>query len=247
MKAIGVIPARWASTRLPEKVLADIHGRPMIQHIWAQAKQSRLLDEVLIACDHERVLKAAEGFKARAILTSPDHQSGTDRVAEVAAAMDADVVLNIQGDEPLLQPKIIDGLAEVMLDDPTLLMATVIKRIAREEELTNPNVVKVVVDRDRNALYFSRSTIPYNREKKEFAKTVYYKHFGIYAYRKDFLLNFKNLPASRLEDLEKLEQLRVLEAGHKIKTVETEYDLTAVDTAEDLERVRALMGSVKIQ
>ena len=135
----------------------------MIQHIWAQAKLSRLLDEVFIACDHERVLKAAEGFKARAILTSPDHPSGTDRVAEVAAAMDTDIVLNIQGDEPLLQPKIIDGLAEVMLDDPTLLMATVIKRITRKEELTNPNVVKVVVDRDRNLLF--ASTIPYNREK----------------------------------------------------------------------------------
>lgn len=237
MKAIGVIPARYASTRFPGKVLALIHGRPMIEYVWRQTKKSKRLDEVLIACDEEKVLKAVQAFGARAVMTSPDHESGTDRIAEALGKIDVDVVVNIQGDEPLIEPPVIDALADALLVDPSLPMATVIKRLEKEEDYHNPNVVKAVIDQHKNALYFSRAPIPYNREKKPFSQGTYYKHLGLYAYRKDFLLKFKSLPVSKLEQTEKLEQLRVLEAGYKIRTIETTHETIGVDTPEDLERV----------
>ena len=241
MKTIGVIPARWASTRLAGKILADIHGKPMIQHVWERAKKSRLLDEVFLACDDEKVYQAIEAFGAQAVMTSPSQPSGTDRIAEAAQNIDTDIVLNIQGDEPLIRAEVIDALAQCMLDDDTALMATVVKVMDNENDINNPNVVKTVLDQNKNALYFSRSAIPFNRENKAFNEIVYYKHLGLYAYRKEFLLNFKNLPPSVLEDTEKLEQLRVVQAGYKIKTVETKYDTVSVDTAEDLERVKNLI------
>ncbi len=241
MKAIGVIPARWGSTRFEGKMLAKLAGRPLIEHVWRQAQKSRILEKVLIAADDQRILDAAQNFGALAVLTSKDHQSGTDRIAEVLANMSAEVVVNIQGDEPLIDPKVIDDLAAVLLNDKSLPMATVIKRIVRQEDFQNPNVVKAVIDCRHNALYFSRSQVPFNRENKPFHEGIYYKHLGLYAYRRDFLMGFKDLPFSRLEAAEKLEQLRVLEAGYKIKTIETEHETIGVDTPQDLAVVELLL------
>ena len=238
MKILGVIPARYSSTRLKGKVLADINGKPMIQHVWERAKKSSLLNDVLIACDDERVVQAAKKFGAKVVLTSPAHPSGSDRIAEAVKSLDADVVINIQGDEPLIDPSTIDTLAQAMNNDPACVMATVITALNQEEDVLDPNCVKVVVDQNKNALYFSRSAIPYHREKTDFSQTEYYKHLGIYAYRKDFLLAFVRLPKSRLEKIEQLEQLRVLEAGYKIKTVLTDQQTIGVDTDADLLRVK---------
>ena len=239
MKTIGVIPARWASTRFEGKVLADINGKPMIQHVWERAKQSECLDDLVIACDDQRVVKAAEKFGAQAILTSADHASGTDRIAEVVEPLEVDIIINIQGDEPLICPTIIDSLVKMLIDDPSCSMGTVIKVIDNEDDLANTNIVKVVVDGEMNALYFSRVGIPHNRERND--TILHYKHLGIYAFRKEFLLCYKNLPKSNLEIAEQLEQLRALEYGYKIKTVLTEIDTIGVDTPEDLKQVELLL------
>ena len=238
MTTIGVIPARLGSTRFPGKVLADIAGKSMIQHVWDGAKKSKLLDDLIIACDDEKILKVAKSFGAKAVLTSGDHSSGSDRIAEAVENLDVDIIVNIQADEPFIQPSVIDHLVEVLKSDASSVMATVVKIIENPEDCQNPNVVKVVLDDQKNALYFSRSLIPYNRGKE---KIAYYKHLGIYAYRKDFLFKFKNLPKSNLEKIEQLEQLRVLEAGYKIKTVLTDVDSIGVDTPEDLERVKSFL------
>ncbi len=242
MRAIGVIPARWGSTRFEGKVLAPIKGKPMIQHVWERSRQSRVLDEVIVACDDEKILKAVEGFGGKAVLTSKAHASGTDRIAEAVGSIKADVIVNIQGDEPLIHYKIIDELAETLLRDKNIPMATVIKPIVRQEELADPNVVKVVVDQRFFALYFSRSVIPYTREASVAGKTICYKHLGIYAYRRDFLLSFRDMPKSKLEMAEQLEQLRVLEAGFKIKTIITDMETVGVDTPADLARVEKLLS-----
>lgn len=239
MKTIGVIPARWASTRFEGKVLADINGKPMIQHVWERAKQSECLDDLVIACDDQRVVKAAEKFGAQAILTSADHASGTDRIAEVVEPLEVDIIINIQGDEPLICPTIIDSLVKMLIDDPSCSMGTVIKVIDNEDELANTNIVKVVIDGEMNALYFSRVGIPHNRDRND--TILHYKHLGIYAFRKEFLLCYKNLPKSNLEIAEQLEQLRALEYGYKIKTVLTEIDTIGVDTPEDLKQVELLL------
>ena len=241
MKYIGVIPARWASTRFEGKVLAEILGKPMIQHVWERAKKSSLLDEVYIACDEEIVFKKVQEFGAQGIMTSSAHQSGTDRIAEAVKDLSAEIVVNIQGDEPLIHHDVIDNLVKSLLEDISDVMATVVRVIEHEEDLHNSNIVKVVLDNKQKALYFSRSCVPYNREKLDFSQVKYFKHLGIYAYRKDFLCNFKKLPDSFLEQIEKLEQLRVLEAGYKIKTIITQYDTVGVDTSQDLKRVEALM------
>ncbi len=247
MKAIGVIPARWASTRFEGKMLANLNGRPLIEHVWRQAKKSRILEDVIIACDDKRISDAAVNFGAKVVMTAQDHPSGTDRIAEAVSNISTQVVVNIQGDEPLIDPQVIDRLAQALLEDASLVMATVIKRISRQEEAENPNVVKALLDCQKNALYFSRAMIPYNREKKPFCDGVYYKHLGIYAYRKDFLLGFKNLPFSHLEATEKLEQLRVLEAGYKIKTIETDHDTIGVDTPEDLVSVEKILKNLSLR
>lgn len=239
MKIIGVIPARWASTRFEGKVLAAINGKPMIQHVWERSRKSELLNDLIIACDDERVLKAAEQFGAKAVLTSKDHASGTDRIAEVVESIDSDIIINIQGDEPLITHEVIDSLAKALVDDPSCSMGTAIKVIEAKKDLKNPNIVKVVVDGEMNALYFSRSGIPYNRENDD--EIITYKHLGIYAYRKEFLLSYKNLPKSNLEKAERLEQLRALEFGYKIKTVVTDIDTIGVDTPDDLARVEPLL------
>lgn len=237
MRAIGVIPARWGSTRFEGKVLAQINGKPMIEHVWQRARQSRLLNEVIIACDDERIARAAEKFGAKAVLTSKDHACGTDRVAQAAADVSAEIIVNIQGDEPLIHHNVIDDLVAALQGDSSSKMATAIKIIQSAEELANPNVVKVVVDAQGNALYFSRSVIPYDRDNAGICKIKYYKHLGIYAYRRNFLLKFRDMPKSRLEQAEQLEQLRALEAGVKIRTVLTDIETVGVDTPEDLARV----------
>ncbi len=241
MKIIGAIPARWGSTRFEGKVLADINGKPMIQHVWQRAKKSRLLDEVFIVCDDDRIFDAAQAFAARVVMSSPQHASGTERIAHAFRHSAAEIIVNIQGDEPLIRPQVIDSLAQALIDDPACVMATVVKAITNEDDLPNPNVVKVVVDNRQNALYFSRCPIPFNRDQKGFSEMTYYKHLGLYAYRKDFLSQFKDLPPSKLEKTEKLEQLRVLEAGYKIKTIATEYETIGVDVPDDLNRVLALI------
>jgi 3-deoxy-manno-octulosonate cytidylyltransferase (CMP-KDO synthetase) len=247
MKVVAVIPARWDSTRLKGKVLADINGKPMIQHVWERVSKAHEVDEVVIAVDKEKVLKAVESFGAKAVFTSPEQPSGTDRLAEVASTVDADVYINVQADEPLIHPLMVDALAQVFEYERNVQMATLIKRIHSKEEIANPNVVKVVVDRKGFALYFSRSPIPYIREGSESIMDLqdvsgsYFKHIGLYSYTKDFLFTYTNLPKSTLEMDEKLEQLRVLEHGYKIMTVETRYDTVGVDTQEDLDMVRGIL------
>ncbi|VAX35438.1 3-deoxy-manno-octulosonate cytidylyltransferase [hydrothermal vent metagenome] len=239
MKIVGVIPARWGSSRFEGKVLAEISGKPMIQHVWERASQSKFLEECIIACDDEKVFEAAKGFGACVVMTSKDHDSGTDRIVEVVCERDVDIVVNIQGDEPLIDPLVIDALVQALEEDPECEMATVIKVIEKEDELNNPNVVKVVTDDKGHALYFSRSLIPYNRENQE---VTYYKHLGIYAYRKNLLMKLKELSKSSLEEIEKLEQLRVLEAGYKIKTILTDIETIGVDTPEDLKYVEEIIN-----
>jgi 3-deoxy-manno-octulosonate cytidylyltransferase (CMP-KDO synthetase) len=241
MDVLGVIPARFHSTRLPGKPLADILGKPMIQRVWERAKQAVTLDDLLIACDDERIAEAARVFGGKAVLTAKGHPSGTDRICEVISSMDVRAVINIQGDEPLIHPAMIDAVAQALLDDPSLSMATLIKKIEDLSEIRDPHVVKVVVDKDNFALYFSRSAIPFHDPGSEIKSVDYYKHIGLYGYTKDFLFTFKNLSSSLLEKIERLEQLRVLQAGFRIKAIETKYDTVSVDTPQDLEKVRQLL------
>jgi 3-deoxy-manno-octulosonate cytidylyltransferase (CMP-KDO synthetase) len=238
VKAIGVIPARWGATRFEGKVLANLLGKPVIQHVWENAKKAKTLDDLVVACDDERIIRVVEKFGGRAVYTSPNQPSGTDRLAEVVNPMDVRIIVNIQGDEPLIKPIMIDSLVIALEDEKVAQMATIMKRIEEPAELTNSNVVKVVVDRNGYALYFSRYAIPYNRtgEVNEKKRPVYFKHIGLYAYTKDFLFIFRNLPNSALENAEKLEQLRVLEYGYRIKVIETKFDTVGVDMPEDIKR-----------
>jgi 3-deoxy-manno-octulosonate cytidylyltransferase (CMP-KDO synthetase) len=237
MDVIGVIPARYGSTRLKAKALADILGKPMIQHIYERAKQASVLDDVIIATDDERIKQATENFGGKAVLTSKEHTSGTERLTEVVFDLDVKIVVNIQGDEPLIDPSMINDVAYALLEDERLVMSTLKHKISDPEEYTNPNVVKVVTTKDNFALYFSRSPIPNVLRKKEDTKIGFYKHLGIYAYTKDFLLTFKGLKTSKLEETESLEQLRALEHGYQIKVIETKHSTISVDTEEDLQSV----------
>jgi len=239
LKVIGVIPARISSSRFPGKLLKPLLDKPVIEWTWLNAKKSKSLDDLLIACDDEEIIKEAQRFGAKAVFTSPSHLSGTDRIAEAVSQIDTDIVINIQADEPLIHPSVIDSLAEVMLQDSDLVAATAIKEIEDEEEVSDPNIVKVVTDKDNFALYFSRAPIPFLRDKT--SRVSYFKHIGIYAYTKDFLYVFKNLPPSRLEQVEKLEQLRILESGFNLKAVLTGFDSWGIDTEEDLVKVEKFL------
>ncbi|MBI2832927.1 MAG: 3-deoxy-manno-octulosonate cytidylyltransferase [Acidobacteria bacterium] len=238
---VVVIPARYESTRLPGKPLAEIDGRPMIEHVYRRAAAAPSVDRVIVATDDARVRRAVEAFGGNARMTSPAHRSGTDRLAEVAEDLDCDLIVNVQGDEPLIDPGMIEEAIRPFGSDATLMMATVRRPIDRAEDLDDPNVVKVVTDCDGYALYFSRSPIPFNRD----ARPPAYKHIGLYVYRREFLLAFARLEPTPLEQVESLEQLRALEHGFRIKAVETLHDSIGVDTPEDLKRVRriALEGS----
>ena len=235
MKIIGVIPARLGSTRLPEKVLQPIAGQPMIQHVLRRVKQAKRLHEVIVACDDPRILKCVEAAGGRAVMTKREHPNGTSRVAEIAQREKADVFLNIQGDEPMIRPEAIDELAEIFLEDSQVQVATLAVRSSDEENFRNPNVVKVVCDQQGNALYFSRSPVPHDRNGEK--PLSFLKHLGIYGYRRDFLLEFVSWKPGALEMREKLEQLRILERGRKIRVFETAFDSVGVDTEEDLEKV----------
>jgi 3-deoxy-manno-octulosonate cytidylyltransferase (CMP-KDO synthetase) len=243
---IGVIPARYSSTRFEGKVLADICGKPMLQHVWERAKQALLLDELIIACDDERVAAVAKEFGASVVMTAKQHVCGTDRIAEVVNPLECKVVVNIQGDEPLLHPTMIDSVVRVLLDDPGLSMATLIKRIEDPAAIADPHVVKVVVDKNNFAMYFSRAPVPFIAHSSDVKAPSYYKHIGLYGYTKDFLFTFKNLKPSNLERIEKLEQLRVLEEGYKIKVIETKYDTIGVDTPEDLTKLKDYLQEQKV-
>jgi 3-deoxy-manno-octulosonate cytidylyltransferase (CMP-KDO synthetase) len=236
-KILGVIPARHASVRFPGKVLARISGKTMLQHVFERASQARYLSSLLIATDDPRIAAEARTFGAPVRMTREDHPSGTDRVAEVASAHPAEVVVNIQGDEPLIDPAAIDAAVLSLLGDPDVPMGTLKRRISDPEDVNNPNVVKVVTDLRGNAIYFSRSPIPYIRGEGEAA---HFKHIGLYIYRRDFLLAYSDLPVGTLEQAERLEQLRALENGYKIRVVETDYDSIGVDTPEDLDHVSRL-------
>jgi 3-deoxy-manno-octulosonate cytidylyltransferase (CMP-KDO synthetase) len=216
----------------------------MLQHVWERASQARYLSGLVIATDDERIRAAAERFSARVVMTRADHVSGTDRVAEAASASNAEIVVNIQGDEPMIDPAAIDAAVLGLLDAEDLPMATLKKRIERPAEVSDPNVVKVVSDAAGNALYFSRSPIPLVREPGE--TYMHYKHIGLYVYRRDFLLAYPDLPVGPLERAERLEQLRALENGFKIRVVETDYDSLGVDTPEDGARVAELFEKTMV-
>lgn len=239
MEVVGIIPARLAAVRLPNKPLLDIAGKPMIWWVWHHAKQAKTLSEVMVATPDEQIAEVVRGFGGIAVLTSPRHRSGTERLAEVAQELSADIVVNIQGDEPSMPPENIDAVTRPLIDDPSLVMSSLMCP-ATEEEKDKPTVVKVVVDQEHNALYFSRSRIPYPRNPS--APAVVYKHLGIYAYRRDFLLRYAAMEPTSLEQMEMLEQLRVLENGYRIRMVRVEQTSIGVDTEEDLERVRAILA-----
>lgn len=243
LSVVGVIPARHESTRLTHKLLRLICGKSLLQWTWENASSAYSLDKLIIACDHSEIKEEAEKFGAEVVLTSLDHSSGTDRIAEALRDIDAKIVINIQADEPLIHHSIIDSLAQEMLANSNLVMATVKKRIEKDKEVNSPNVVKVITTREGFAIYFSRLPIPFYRQLNEGA--VYYKHLGVYAYTKDFLYTFKNLPGSFLEGAEKLEQLRAIESGCKIKVIETQFDSCGVDTEEDFQEVGRILAEKK--
>lgn len=240
-RILGVIPARYASSRFPGKALVSIAGKTMLQHVWERASEARYLTSIIIATDDERIRDVARGFGARVVMTRPDHLSGTDRVAEVASAHEAQWVVNIQGDEPTLDPSAIDAAILGILDQEEAHfapMGTLKTPILQPEIALDPNIVKVVTDNHGNAIYFSRSPIPYARDTSERPK--YFKHIGLYIYERNFLLAYPDLPIGPLEQAERLEQLRALENGFKIRVVETGYDSLGVDTPEDWQQVADL-------
>lgn len=240
LKIVGVIPARLHSTRLGEKVLLSIDGRPMIQHVWERAKASEKLQDLIIACDHPRIENCAREFGAKVMMTDSRHSNGTSRVSEVAERVDADVFINLQADEPMLSSEAVDRLAEVFEEEDDIQVATLGVRLKDREAYENPNVVKVVCNRFGDALYFSRAPIPFYRQKDSVEFSCL-KHLGIYGYRRDFLFKIISWPQSDLENKEKLEQLRILENGYPIRVVETAYDSVSVDTQDDLEKVKELI------
>jgi len=253
---VAIIPARFASTRLPGKPLSDIHGRTMIQRVYERARAARRPARVVVATDDERIAAVVRGFGGEAVLTSPGHATGTDRLAEAAAGIDAEIVVNVQGDEPMLDPAGVDAAVEALLADPELPISTLSLPLLSADEMLAPSVVKVVTDALGDALYFSRAPIPHVRlgasgdprasAAEAVARGLARKHVGLYAYRREALLRFATLPRSPLEDAEGLEQLRALYHGLRIRVVPVDGNGgVAVDTPEDLERVRALLVSEK--
>jgi len=240
---LGVIPARYGSTRFPGKALARLGGKPMIQRVWERAKAAKRLDRVLVATDDERIRDAVKRFGGDAVMTSRELRSGTDRVWHAAKELRAQIVINIQGDEPLLTPPMIDGLVDGLRREPEAQMATLRYRMRGPEGYEDPNVVKVVTDEKGWALYFSRSPVPAFRSSRDLRSVVWYKHIGLYAYRRDLLKQFVTWPPSALETAESLEQLRALERGVRIKVLDSPQNTIGVDTPQDLKRVEAIIGA----
>lgn len=254
-KVVAIIPARYASTRLPGKPILDIGGKPMVVRVAERARQVAVIDRIIIATDDQRIFDAVTAAGEEAMMTSPDHSTGTDRLAEVAAQCDADIIVNVQGDEPLIEPATIESALAPLLADNSIVMSTTAEPIESAADLLNPNVVKVVTDPQGFALYFSRSPIPFPRaaiqEHGSLEAAIaaepallsrFAKHTGMYVYRREFLLRYAKLPSTPLEQSELLEQLRALEHGYRIKVVNVAHRSIGVDTPEDLERVRKIFG-----
>lgn len=254
-KVVAIIPARYASTRLPGKPILDIGGKPMVVRVAERARQVSSINRIIIATDDQRIFDAVAAAGEEVMMTSPDHQTGTDRLAEVAAKLDAEIIVNVQGDEPLIEPATIEAAIAPLLADNSIVMSTTSEPIESDADLLNPNVVKVVTDPEGFALYFSRSPIPFPRSAVQAHGSIeaalaarpellsqYAKHTGMYVYRREFLLNYAKLPSTPLEQSELLEQLRALEHGYKIKVVKVTHRSIGVDTPEDLERVRQIFN-----
>ena len=239
LEITAIIPARYDSTRFPGKPLANIAGEPMIKHVYQRVEDVKNLDKVIVATDDKRIYDTVESFGGRVEMTSKEHSSGTDRIAEVASSLESDLIINVQGDEPLIEPAMIEQAVDPFYCDDGLVMSTLKKKIESKSEVSDPNVVKVVTDREGYALYFSRSTIPYNQKQAN----DYYKHIGLYVYSKDFLLQFSNMKPTSLEKTESLEQLRALQNGYKIKVVETNFNTIGVDRPDDIERVEEIIST----
>ena len=245
VNVLAVIPARYASTRLPGKPLAPIAGKPMIQHVHDRVRQAQRVNRVVVATDDSRILDAVRSFGGEAVMTRGDHRSGSERVAEVAVQIPADIYINVQGDEPLIEPAAVDALVEAMNtgEEPPVQLGTLCVPIQSPADIMDPNIVKVVLDFQGDALYFSRAPIPWVRDAAQGVHARHFKHLGIYAYRREPLLEFPTLPPGELEKLEQLEQLRFLENGYKIRVAETSFDSVSVDVPADIARVEALLNS----
>ena len=242
MKIIGIIPARYSSTRLPGKPLIEINGKAMIERVYRQALKSKLINRVIVATDDKRIFDCVKNFGGDVRMTSVKHQSGTDRIYEIVKNIEADIIVNIQGDEPFIDPKNIDKAIEPLLSDKKVNVSTLAIKIKEKKELFDINKVKVVVDKNNFALYFSRNFIPYDMvnaplTESAFKKNIYYKHIGLYVYRRKYLMQFAKMKKSYLENTEKLEQLRILENGERIKIVITKKDSFSVDTKTDLKNL----------
>lgn len=250
-KVTAIIPARFASTRFPGKPLALLKGLPMIQHVYRRVAAAELVDRVIVATDDQRILDCVRGFGGEAMLTRADHPTGTDRLAEVAMMVDSELIVNVQGDEPLIHPQMIDQAIRPLVENAEIEMGTLAARLTQVEDFNNPNVVKVVRDLDGFALYFSRSPIPWPRDisavelESYLPRLAVWRHVGLYVYRRALLLDYPGWPETPLEQLERLEQLRALERGVRLYVAETEWDSHGVDTPADLERVEKLMSKEK--
>lgn len=238
MKVLGIIPARYNSTRLPGKPLMMIGNKPMIQWVYENARQATLVDDLIVATDDRRIFDTVAGFGGKVEMTSADHPTGTDRLAEVARRNPAEIIINIQGDEVMINGTVIDAVTRPLLEEPELVMTTAKSRLTDPDLIKEPSVVKVVTDNQGYALFFSRSPIPYPRDSQ---MAEYWKHIGLYGYRRDFLLGYSQLPQSRLELAESLEQLRALANGYRIKVAEVDYEAVGVDTPADLARIREML------
>lgn len=242
MTSVVIIPARYDASRFPGKLLYPLKGIPVIQHVYERSKQARLPDDVIIATDSETIFEKVLAFGGKAVMTDSAHRSGTDRIAEASRSIHYDIIVNVQGDEPLISPEMIDDVI-TLLDDKKASIGTLIKKIQDPQEIRDPNVVKVVFDAEGFALYFSRAPIPFHAPHSELEAPDYYKHIGIYSYRREVLLAFASMEQTELEKSEKLEQLRALQNGMKIKIRETLFETYGIDTYEDIERVEKWLNT----
>lgn len=237
----AVIPARYAATRLPGKPLVNLAGKPMIQHVWERVSRAKKITKVVVATEDERIVAAVKAFGGEAVMTRSDHRTGTDRIAEVAVTTQADIYINVQGDEPLISPDAVDELAAAIVEDDSVQLATLAVVLQNPKDIMDPNIVKVVLDFNGDALYFSRAPIPWVRDTANAVHARHLKHLGLYAYRREALLDYQTLPPGDLERVEQLEQLRWLENGYKMRVAETEHDSVSVDVPDDVPRVEKLI------